>query len=226
MSNLFKNKLRYKKFGYKIIRIHKHSLLVFIFKDLIIYMFLWLQQFLSMKLSTVNPSLDFNIDSFFPKEVNIHVMYLHIYSIIWKCSQISHVPNPISPLWWQMFLASAPNYPGNCVSSEMINSTYPLNELLQMGINPDLGEPRRSISTPLSIPETILDSFCFNVIFFLPFLVSFFYTFCFSVFLQCLTLHYSKYNPLQPMVLSYKTFTAWSFNKTEHHHFPYSHLQV
>ncbi|KAM7470769.1 hypothetical protein LguiA_008952 [Lonicera macranthoides] len=88
-------------------------------------------EFLSMKLATVNPSLDLNIDSFFPKE---------------------------------MFLASVPNYPENCVSSEMINSTYPLNELLQMGINPDLGEPRRSISAPLSIPETFLDSFCFNQI--------------------------------------------------------------
>ncbi|KAA8536095.1 hypothetical protein F0562_028573 [Nyssa sinensis] len=93
-------------------------------------------EFLSMKLAAVNPRLDFNIDNF-TKE---------------------------------MFPACTSNFG---VSSEMANSAYhQFNQLeqmvsccgLEMGINPPDMALRRTISAPVSIPETFLDSSCFNQI--------------------------------------------------------------
>ncbi|KAH7835965.1 hypothetical protein Vadar_031522 [Vaccinium darrowii] len=96
-------------------------------------------EFLSMKLAAVNPSLDFNIDNFFAKEV---------------------------------FPGSTSNFPIG-VQSEITNPAYlqfnPLQQLascsgLEMGINnPDMAL-RRTISAPLSIPDTFLDSSCFDQI--------------------------------------------------------------
>ncbi|KAI8533005.1 hypothetical protein RHMOL_Rhmol11G0262500 [Rhododendron molle] len=96
-------------------------------------------EFLSMKLAAVNPSLDFNIDSFFAKEV---------------------------------FPASTSNFAIG-VQSEITNPAYlQFNQLqllasctgLEMGINtPDMAL-RRTTSTPLSLPETFLDSSCFDQI--------------------------------------------------------------
>ncbi|XP_058190671.1 transcription factor bHLH63-like isoform X2 [Rhododendron vialii] len=96
-------------------------------------------EFLSMKLAAVNPSLDFNIDSFFAKEV---------------------------------FPASTSNFAIG-VQSEITNPAYlqfnPLQQLasctgLEMGINtPDMAL-RRTTSAPLSLPETFLDSSCFDQI--------------------------------------------------------------
>ncbi|KAK1576676.1 hypothetical protein Q3G72_015697 [Acer saccharum] len=101
-------------------------------------------EFLSMKLAAVNPRLDFNIDNFFAKEV---------------------------------FPASPPaNFPTIGMSSEMnTNPAYlhhqfnPLQHQqvvscsgIEMVINPpDMGL-RRTISAPVSIPETFLDSSCFT----------------------------------------------------------------
>ncbi|KAK3195484.1 hypothetical protein Dsin_026794 [Dipteronia sinensis] len=101
-------------------------------------------EFLSMKLAAVNPRLDFNIDNFFAKEV---------------------------------FPACPPaNFPTIGMSSEMnTNPAYlhhqfnPLQQQqivscsgIEMVINPpDMGL-RRTISAPVSIPETFLDSSCFT----------------------------------------------------------------
>ncbi|KAM7479312.1 hypothetical protein LguiA_027525 [Lonicera macranthoides] len=96
-------------------------------------------EFLSMKLAAVNPRLDFNIDNFFTKEI---------------------------------FPASTSNFPAVGVSSEMVNPAFfELNQLqqvvscgLEMGINPSDMALRRTISAPVPIPETFLDSSCFNQI--------------------------------------------------------------
>ncbi|KAL6963854.1 hypothetical protein U1Q18_034860 [Sarracenia purpurea var. burkii] len=97
-------------------------------------------EFLSMKLAAVNPTLDFNVDNLFTKE---------------------------------MIPACTSNFPIG-VSSEMANPAYlqfnPLQQIvscggLEMGINasPDLAI-RRTISAPISIPETFFDSSCFDQI--------------------------------------------------------------
>uniref|UniRef100_A0A5B7A490 Putative transcription factor bHLH63 n=1 Tax=Davidia involucrata TaxID=16924 RepID=A0A5B7A490_DAVIN len=92
-------------------------------------------EFLSMKLAAVNPRLDFNIDNF-TKE---------------------------------LFPACTSNFP----TSEMPNPAYlqfnPLQQVvsccgLEMGINPPDMALRRTISAPVSIPGTFLDSSCFNQI--------------------------------------------------------------
>ncbi|XP_028119641.1 transcription factor bHLH63-like [Camellia sinensis] len=93
--------------------------------------------FLSMKLAAVNPTLDFNIDNFVVTEV---------------------------------FSACTSNFPIE-VSSEIANPAYlqfnPLQQVvscsgLEMGINaPDMAL-RRTISAPVSSPETFLDSSCFK----------------------------------------------------------------
>ncbi|CAL5321865.1 unnamed protein product [Camellia sinensis] len=94
-------------------------------------------EFLSMQLAAVNPTLDFNIDNFVVTEV---------------------------------FSACTSNFPIE-VSSEIANPAYlqfnPLQQVvscsgLEMGINaPDMAL-RRTISAPVSSPETFLDSSCFN----------------------------------------------------------------
>ncbi|KAA8545981.1 hypothetical protein F0562_020568 [Nyssa sinensis] len=95
-------------------------------------------EFLSMKLVAVNPRLDFNIDNFFTKEAP-------------ACT--SNFPTAVG------------------VSSEMANPAYlELNTLqqlvsccgLDMGTNPPDMAFRKTLSDPVSIPETFLDSSCFN----------------------------------------------------------------
>ncbi|KAM5548854.1 transcription factor bHLH63 [Rosa sericea] len=96
-------------------------------------------EFLSMKLAAVNPRLDFNIDDLFTKE---------------------------------MFPANMANFPTIGMSSEMTSSAYlqfnHIQQLLQCsglegGItSPDSGLLRRSINTPISIPETFVDTSCFT----------------------------------------------------------------
>ncbi|CAH1425908.1 unnamed protein product [Lactuca virosa] len=94
-------------------------------------------EFLSMKLATVNPELDFNIESVFTKEV---------------------FQSPI---------------PGLGCSSEMATSTYfQLNSMEQLvsycGLDMDINSTemaiRRSLTAPIPIPETFMDSSCFNQI--------------------------------------------------------------
>lgn len=95
-------------------------------------------EFLSMKLAAVNPRLDFNIDNFLAKEV---------------------------------FPACAANFPTIGMSSEMTNPSYlhydPIQQVatcgVEMGINPAEIALRRTISAPVSIPDTFLDS-CFTQI--------------------------------------------------------------
>ncbi|KAI3774790.1 hypothetical protein L1987_49352 [Smallanthus sonchifolius] len=93
-------------------------------------------EFLSMKLATVNPGLDFNVDNVFAKEI---------------------------------FQSSTSDFPALGCSS--VNSVYyQLNSMdqvvsycgLDMGINSAETGLRRSISAPISGPETFMDSSCFN----------------------------------------------------------------
>ncbi|KAL6270090.1 hypothetical protein ACE6H2_027001 [Prunus campanulata] len=95
-------------------------------------------EFLSMKLAAVNPRLDFNIDDLFAKE---------------------------------MFPACAANFQTIGMSSDMTNSAYvqfnPAQQMvsscgLDMGINSSDLALRRTISAPVSIPETFLDTSCFT----------------------------------------------------------------
>ncbi|CAL2278642.1 unnamed protein product [Prunus armeniaca] len=95
-------------------------------------------EFLSMKLAAVNPRLDFNIDDLFAKE---------------------------------MFPACAANFQTIGMTSEMTNSAYvqfnPVQQMvsscgLDMGINSSDLALRRTISAPVSIPETFLDTSCFT----------------------------------------------------------------
>ncbi|XP_027356050.1 transcription factor bHLH63-like [Abrus precatorius] len=95
-------------------------------------------EFLSMKLATVNPRLGSNIDDQCEKEV---------------------------------FLACASTFPNTGMSFDITNSSYlqfnsPQQIVsyggLDMGINSsDIGL-RRTISAPVSMPETFLDDSCFN----------------------------------------------------------------
>ncbi|KAI3816018.1 hypothetical protein L1987_15703 [Smallanthus sonchifolius] len=95
------------------------------------------QQFLSMKLATVNPGLDFNVDNVCTKEI---------------------------------FQSSTSEFPA--LGCSLVNSAYyQLNWMdqvvsycgLDIGINStEMG--LRSISAPISVPETFMDSSCFNVI--------------------------------------------------------------
>ncbi|XP_052193663.1 transcription factor bHLH63 [Diospyros lotus] len=97
-------------------------------------------EFLSMKLAAVNPTLDFNIDNFFAKEV---------------------------------FPACTSNFPIG-VSTEVTNPAYlqfnPLQQVvscsgLEMALNvPSDMALRRTISAPVTIPESFLDTSCFNQI--------------------------------------------------------------
>ncbi|XP_059647664.1 transcription factor bHLH63-like [Cornus florida] len=97
-------------------------------------------EFLSMKLAAMNPRLDFNIDNLFAKEV---------------------------------FPACGSNFPTIGVSSEMTNPAYlQFNQMQQLvsccgmdlGVTPPDMALKRTLSAPLSIPETFLDSSCFNQI--------------------------------------------------------------
>ncbi|XP_075654867.1 transcription factor bHLH49-like [Castanea sativa] len=94
-------------------------------------------EFLSMKLAAVNPRLDFNIEDFFGKE---------------------------------MFPACSTSFPTIGMSSEMTNPAYlqfnPAQVVaccgLEMGINSSDMALRRTISAPVSIPETYIDTPCFT----------------------------------------------------------------
>ncbi|KAI3803647.1 hypothetical protein L1987_31805 [Smallanthus sonchifolius] len=95
-------------------------------------------EFLSMKLATVNPGLDFNVDNVFTKEI---------------------------------FQTSTSEFPALGCSS-VDSAYYQLNSTdqvvsycgLDMGINSAEMGLRRGISAPISVPETFMDSSCFNQI--------------------------------------------------------------
>ncbi|MED6179679.1 hypothetical protein PIB30_003006 [Stylosanthes scabra] len=90
-------------------------------------------EFLSMKLAAVNPRLDFNIDDLFAREV---------------------------------FPACAASFPALGMSPEMPHPASYLHfnspPQIDAGVNPQDISLRRSISAPVSMPETFLDSSCFT----------------------------------------------------------------
>ncbi|KAF1001881.1 uncharacterized protein LOC141703025 [Apium graveolens] len=88
-------------------------------------------EFLSMKLATVNPRMDFNIDNFFAKE---------------------------------MFPAFASNFTTTGVTSEMAGPSYLQYNTLQQAANSSDMTLKRTISTPISHTEALVDSSCFNPI--------------------------------------------------------------
>ncbi|CAA2999445.1 transcription factor HBI1-like [Olea europaea var. sylvestris] len=97
-------------------------------------------EFLSMKLAAINPSLEFDIENFIAKE---------------------------------MFPANTSKFPTIGVSSDVINPSHlQFNSLsqgiscygLEMGVNPPDVMLRRTISAPVSMPETLLESFYLNQI--------------------------------------------------------------
>lgn len=96
-------------------------------------------EFLSMKLAAMSPSLDFEIDNYLAKE---------------------------------MFQVCASSIPAIGSSSESVNPTHlQFNGLgqgvssgLEMGANPPNVALRRTISAPVSIPDTLFDSSCLNQI--------------------------------------------------------------
>ncbi|KAL2477146.1 transcription factor HBI1-like [Forsythia ovata] len=97
-------------------------------------------EFLSMKLAAINPSLEFDIENFIAKE---------------------------------MFSASTSTIPTIGVSSDVINPSHlHFNSLpqgvscygLEMGVNPPDVMLRRTISAPVSMPETLLQSSYLNQI--------------------------------------------------------------
>ncbi|KAK9056729.1 hypothetical protein SSX86_024092 [Deinandra increscens subsp. villosa] len=93
-------------------------------------------EFLSMKLATLQPRFDFDIDNIFMKEF----------------------ANMISCYYHQMFDVPEVGY-----SSEVSNSTYfQVNSLLEMGNEPIDTMLRRSIGGPVSTREAFLVSSCFN----------------------------------------------------------------
>ncbi|KAJ7967312.1 transcription factor bHLH63-like [Quillaja saponaria] len=97
-------------------------------------------EFLSMKLATVNPRLDFNIDDIFTKEV------------FPACT-------PSFPAIGMSSNMTNPAYLHFDPAQQMVSCCG-----LDMGINlPDMGL-RRTTSAPVSIPETFLDAACFNQI--------------------------------------------------------------
>ncbi|KAG8368229.1 hypothetical protein BUALT_Bualt15G0023500 [Buddleja alternifolia] len=97
-------------------------------------------EFLSMKLAAINPRLDFDMDNYLAKEI---------------------------------FLGCTTSGPTIGVSSDMVNpAQLQFNPLPQgvlcssseMCVNPTDATLRRTISAPVSIPETFLDSPCLNQI--------------------------------------------------------------
>lgn len=94
-------------------------------------------EFLSMKLAAVNPRLDLDLDNIFAKEMNPACT-----ASFPTIDMLSDITNP----------AYLPFSPTQTVAS---------CSGMEIGINPDSGL-RRTISAPLSIPDTFVDSSCFS----------------------------------------------------------------
>ncbi|XP_004500808.1 transcription factor bHLH63 [Cicer arietinum] len=101
-------------------------------------------EFLSMKLATVNPRHDFNIDDLFEKEVFPNCDANATFSAMGISSEL----NSINP--YVQF-----NSPQQFVSYGGLDNT---------GMNPSDMGLRRTISAPVSLPETFIDSSCFSQI--------------------------------------------------------------
>lgn len=129
-----------------------------------------------MKLAAVNPRLDFNIDDLFAKEVIIKQTFRKIIKKIIGNFQLLIIVIFLKQIMIkQMFpaCAAAGSFQTLGMSGEMSNSPYlqfnPAQQVvscggLEMGMNShDMGL-RRTISAPVSIPETFLDTSCYTVI--------------------------------------------------------------
>lgn len=98
-------------------------------------------EFLSMKLATVNPRLDFNIDDLFEKEV---------------------FPNCDANASFQaMGMSTGLNSNNPYLQFNSPQQFVPYGGL-DAGMNPSDMGLRRSISAPVSIPQTFIDSSCFS----------------------------------------------------------------
>ncbi|KAF7848976.1 hypothetical protein BT93_L1381 [Corymbia citriodora subsp. variegata] len=93
-------------------------------------------EFLSMKLAAVNPRLDLDLDNIFTKEVN-------------PACTASFPTIDMSDIANQAYLPFSPTQTVVSCSG------------MEIGINPDLGL-RRTISAPLSNPDTFVNSSCFT----------------------------------------------------------------
>ncbi|KAI3815153.1 hypothetical protein L1987_14809 [Smallanthus sonchifolius] len=96
-------------------------------------------EFLSMKLATVNPELDFNIDNAFTREM------------------------------FESSTSEFPALACSSTNSAYFDQLNSLDQVvsysgLDMGINSSEMGLRRSISAPVSVPEAFMDSSCFNQI--------------------------------------------------------------
>ncbi|KVH93215.1 transcription factor bHLH63-like [Cynara cardunculus var. scolymus] len=97
-------------------------------------------EFLSMKLATVNPELDFNIDNVFMKEM--------FQSSTSEFPALGCSPETANSAYFQL---SSLEQAVSCCG-------------LDMGMNSTEMALRRSISVPTSVPGTFMDSSCFNQI--------------------------------------------------------------
>ncbi|CAB4320511.1 unnamed protein product [Prunus armeniaca] len=113
-------------------------------------------EFLSMKLAAVNPRLDFTLTICLRKSCQ---------KVLAKGTRL------LEWLITKMFPACAANFQTIGMTSEMTNSAYvqfnPVQQMvsscgLDMGINSSDLALRRTISAPVSIPETFLDTSCFT----------------------------------------------------------------
>ncbi|XP_061346012.1 transcription factor bHLH63-like isoform X2 [Gastrolobium bilobum] len=101
-------------------------------------------EFLSMKLAAVNPRLDINIDELFAKEV------------FPACAQ------SFPSIGMQSDMTTNPSYLQFNSAQQLVSCCGGL--INNMGTStPDMGF-RRNINVPVSLPETFLDSSCFNQI--------------------------------------------------------------
>ncbi|KAL1810942.1 hypothetical protein ACET3Z_021007 [Daucus carota] len=97
-------------------------------------------EFLSMKLATINPLMDFNIDNFFAKEM--FPACLSNFTTIGSSSEMA-----------------GPSYPQFNALQQAVTSG------LDLGINPSEITHKRTISATISHPEALVDSSCFNTIY-------------------------------------------------------------
>lgn len=118
-----------------------------------------------MKLAAVNPRLDFNIDNLSAKEVrNHHTIPSQQYSLKTHTLTDFHI-------FVQIFSANPSELHALEASSDInVTGNFPSDHLslvpccgMEMGVETPNMLLRRTLSAPVSIPEVLIDSPCFNV---------------------------------------------------------------
>lgn len=120
-----------------------------------------------MKLAAVNPSLDFNIDNLSAKEVRNHHTIYPVSNIAWKHT---HALTDFH-IFVQIFSAKPSELHALEASSDInVTGNFPSDHLslvpccgMEMGVETPNMLLRRTLSAPVSIPEVLIDSPCFNV---------------------------------------------------------------